>query len=597
MNPETGAREEVSCRAMKSSALVLSLLAVAACGAEPPAPKIEPPRPPPSASVDAAIAAPLPPPGPTEIERFTALRDRILETALARDPVWGRYLGLHDAYDSKLTDYSKDGFAKAHAQIVSDLAALDGIEASKLAPDDALDLALLKRTFKHELFRGQDLADWRKSPLFYSEIFGVDSYLDKDYAPLETRAKRLLAHEEAALAQVANIRANLELPLSKPVTLVAIKMFTGYATYLRGEVAKRVGAVGDEAFRAHFKETNEKLAVEAQKFVDWLKTKVLPTADDSHILGADRYKKLLEAQEGLTTPIDDLRKMNEENLAANKKAYEELVAKGVKAKRPKPVEYLQVAAQLTEEARKFVADHHVITVPTDDRATVRETPPFARWNPASLSMTGPFESPVVAFFNVTLPDPSLPKKEQEEYVQSSAAIRMIAVHEVWPGHFVHGLKAMRAPTKFQKMQFSYTFTEGWAHYTEQMMLDEGFGADDPQNRLGQLQQALIRNCRFAASIAIHVDKRSLDDVEKRFMTDCYVDKPNAREQTARGTFDPGYFAYTLGKLQILALREEAKKALGEKFSLQKFHDALLAHGAPPVAMIRERVLSDLGAAP
>ncbi len=595
MNPETPGREEVSCRAMKSSALVLTVLALAACGAEPPAAKIEPPRPPPtaaaaSASASAAIVAP---PGPTEIERFAALRDRVVENDLARDPSYGRYLGFHDTYDAKVADYTKDGLAKAHAQIASDLAALDGVEASKLSPDDALDLAILKLRLKYALFESDEVAEWKKRPGAYSELFGVNDYLDKEYAPLDVRAKRLLAHEEAALAQIANIQANLELPLSKPVTQVAIKMFAGYATYLRGEVAKRVAPVGDDAFKAHFKETNEKLAAEAQKISEWLKTKVLPTADDSHVLGADRYRKLLETQEGLTTPVEELRRMNEENLAANKTALVELIAKGVKAKRPTPAEYLKVASALTEEARRFVFDHHIITVPTDDRATVRETPPFARWNPASLDMTGPFETPIVSFFNVTLPDPALSKKEQAEYVSSFAGIRMTAVHEVWPGHFVHGLKSMRAPTKVQKMFGSYTFTEGWAHYTEQMMLDEGFGADNPENRLGQLEQALVRNCRFYASIAIHVDKRPLDEVEKRFVTDCHVDKPNAREQTVRGTFDPGYFAYTLGKLQILLLRDEAKKKLGDKFSLQKFHDALLAHGAPQVGLIRDRVLGDL----
>ena len=565
------APDEVSWRAMKSSILAFTAVVLAACGAESP--------------------------GPAEIERFAALRDRVVDNHLARNPSHGRYLGFHDAYDAKLADYTRDGISKARAQIASDLAALDAVAAPKLPPDDALDLAILKLQLKYALFEDDEIGKWKKRPGAYDELFSVNDYLDKEYAPLEVRARRLLAHQQAALAQVASIQANLELPLSRPVTQVAIRSFAGYASYLRGEVVERVAAIGDEAFRARFRETNEKLAAEAQKISEWLSTKVLPTAGDNHILGADRFRKLLEAQEGITTPIDELRRMNEENLAANKRAFEELVAKGVRTGRPAAAEYLKVTSQITEEARRFVVDRHIVTLPTDDRAAVREMPPFARWNPASLSMTGPFEAPIVAFYNVTLPDPSLPKDQQAEYVQTLAAIRMIAVHEVWPGHFVQGLKSRRAPTKVQKMFGSYTFSEGWAHYTEQMMMDEGFGAADPANRLGQLQQALVRNCRFYASIAIHVDRRPLDEVEKRFVTDCHTDTPNAREQTVRGTFDPGYFAYTLGKLQILALREAAKHKLGGKFSLAKFHDALLARGAPQVSLIRERVLRDLGVEP
>lgn len=572
----------------------LAFVAVAACGAPPPPPPAV--APPTTASVSSSASAPPPAP-PTDAERFAALRDRVIASTLVRSPSYGRWLGLHDESDGKVADYSAAGRKKEITDLRDDLAALDAVDATKLSPDDALDLALMKISTRLPLFELLDVENWKKRPSSYAELFSVNDYLDKEYAPLDVRAKRLLSHEEAALAQVGNIRQNLELPLSKAVTGVDVKMYRGFASYLRGEVATRVAAVGDEAFRARFKATNEKLASEATGIADWLEKTALPTADDGHVLGPERYRKLLEAQEGLTTSVEELKRMNEEDLAANRKAFDALAAKGTKTKRPKPSEYLDAARRLTEDARRFVTDHHVVTVPSDDRASVRETPPFARWNPASLDMTGPFESPIVAFFNVTLPDPSLSKKEQEEYVHSLAALRMTAVHEVWPGHFVHGLKARRAPTKFQKIFFSYTFTEGWAHYTEQMMLDEGFGADEPANRMGQLQAALVRNCRFAASIAIHYEKRPLDEVEKRFMHDCKADKPNAREQAIRGTFDPGYFAYTLGKLQIMQLRAVAKQKLADKFSLEKFHDALLAHGSPPVALVRDRVLRDLGVEP
>jgi uncharacterized protein (DUF885 family) len=170
-----------------------------------------------------------------------------------------------------------------------------------------------------------------------------------------------------------------------------------------------------------------------------------------------------------------------------------------------------------------------------------------------------------------------------------------AIHEVYPGHFLQRQWERRAPTRTQKILESYSFVEGWAHYGEQMMIEEGFGADDAQNHLGQLSDALLRNCRVVVSLGVHAEGMKLAAAEKRFMTDCHQDKASARQEAARATFDPGYFAYTLGKIQILALREEAKKRLGAKFSLKRFHDALLAHGAPPVPLIRDRVLADLAA--
>jgi hypothetical protein len=529
----------------------------------------------------------------TEPARFAAMRDRLIDVWLDRWPGWGRALGFHDRYDAKLSDYSAAAISRAVAAGQKELADLTSVDASSLSPDDALDLALMKRSATRWLFDEVDVGEPTTRPTFYAELFGVNDYLDKEYAPLEERAKRLLSHEEAALTQVAHIRENLKLPLSNPIAKVAVRVFAGYASYLRGEVQTRLKAVGDDAFRARFAATNERLAVEATKISEWLERDVVPTGDDSHVLGVARYKKLLEVQEGLSMPLADFKRQGEADLAANKAAFEALAAKGTTLPRPKAADYLATATTITEEARRFVVDHQLVTIPTNDRAIVRETPPFARWNPASLDMTGAFETPVSAFFNVTLPDPSLPQEQQDEYVQTFAALRMTTAHEVYPGHFVQGLWSYRAPSKFQKMVWSYSFGEGWAHYVEQMMLEQGFGGGDPANAMGQLQQALMRDCRYVVSLGIHTEGMTIEQGEQRFMNDCHLDKANAHEQTVRGTFDPGYFAYTLGKLQILALRGEAKKRLGGAFSLQRFHDALLSHGTPPVALIHDRVLADL----
>jgi uncharacterized protein (DUF885 family) len=301
--------------------------------------------------------------------------------------------------------------------------------------------------------------------------------------------------------------------------------------------------------------------------------------------------------EALDTPLADVEKMGEADLLRNKKAYEAL-AKKVKPTRPTAQKLLTEATRITQDAKKFVEEKNIVSIPGPDRVVIKETPPFMRYNSAFLDPPGPYDKDALpAFYYITPPDPKWPKKEQDEYIMPFGTILSTSVHEVWPGHYLQGLFVRKAPTDVQKALSSYSFVEGWAHYVEEMMIEQGLGAKDPQNKLGQLSDALLRNCRVTASIAIHTQQASLDAVAKRFVDDCKQDAATAKEQANRGTFDPGYFAYTLGKIQILELRDEAKKKLGDKFDLKRFHDALLSHGSPPVPMIRERVLREIGASP
>ncbi|WP_437733362.1 DUF885 domain-containing protein [Sorangium sp. So ce1335] len=566
------------------------LVALAACSGSAPAP----PQPAGAAPTPAAPTAVASSAAPAEAPRepFAALRDRIVREWVADEPAFARSRGLHE-HDGKVGDHSAAAIERRLARLERDRAALAAVDPAALSPDEALDRAILLQQIDLRLWSGRDVEDWRRRPQFYGELFGVNDYLDRAYAPLPERARRLLEHEKAALAQVPRVLENLVSPMPRPVIEVAVKIFRGYAEYLRGDVVKLLQGVGDAAFQADFQRTNAALAAAADRLAEHLATVELPKGDASHVLGEARYKKLLLAQEGLSTPLAELKKMGEDDLAANKAAYEAL-AKKVKASRPKAELLLAEATRVMEASRRFIVDRGIVSLPSDERAVVKETPPYMRWNSAFLDAPGPFEREgLEAFYYITKPDPSWPRKEQEEYVMPRGTLLSTTVHEVYPGHFVQGLWENRAPTAVQKMFGSYSFVEGWAHYAEQMMIEEGFGKEDPQSRLGQLADALLRNCRVVVSLGVHTEGMGLDAAERRFVDDCFQDRATAREQAARATFDPGYFAYTLGKLQILKLREEAKAAMGPAFSLRRFHDALLSHGSPPVPLLRERVLAEL----
>jgi hypothetical protein len=523
---------------------------------------------------------------------FSPLAERVLGELLADDPATARELGLHE-YDGLVGAISKEATGARIARLRETATKLDAIASEGLTADEALDRSELRSWVASSLFSLVDMDAPRKSPQFYENLFGVSSYIDHEYAPLEVRAERLTAHEEAALAELPHVRENLTPPLSMPVAEVAARNFAGFATYLRGDVVKVMGSAGDPPQRERFARANEALAKAALELAAWLK-KEATHGDQSHVLGPRRYAELLRVQEGLTLPIDEFARMNEVDLLANKKAYEDLAARV----KPKPVleaRLFTTAEKMMRDARAFLGERSIVTVVASDAPIVRETPPYERWNAASIEMSGPFDAAKSAFYQLTIPDHSWPEKARAEYLGTLGDLLGTTIHEVYPGHFVQGRWAEHAPTRVQKAFDSYSFVEGWAHYCEQMMIDEGFGKSDPANRLAMLRGALLRNCRFAASVGMHARGMTLEQAEARFVTDCHQDAATAHEQAVRGTFDPGYFAYTLGKLQILALRDEAKAKLGERFSLERFHDALLAHGAPPIALLRDRVLRDLGA--
>lgn len=543
------------------------------------------------AAITASPGCSRPPDVPTS-PCGTSEAEIVLDEYLERVPALARSLGMRE-FDGQLADYSAAGIADRVAFLKRSHAYLDEIDPRRLSADDQLDRKLVLLELEQQLFRIETMQEWRKRPMFYEELFSIDGYLTRDYAPIDIRARGLLRHVEGALKQVHNITDNLVGPMATPILVTAVGIYRGYAEYLDGDAITILDAMTDEKLKADVVVAIRELAKQARKIADHLEKIEIPRGDDSYILGVARYKQLLRAQEALDIPLDEFERLGEENLAENKKAYEELAAR-ITMKRPPAPELLTIATDLTKRAKAFVEEKHLVTIPAEDKVQIRETPPFMRYNAAFLDPPGPFDKPdLPGFYYITPPNPEWPAKEQEEYVMFTGTLLATSVHEVYPGHYLQGMWIGKAPTKVQKSLGSYSFIEGWAHYGEQLMIEEGFGAENEENHLGQLGDALLRNCRVVVSLGVHTKGMTLEAAAKRFVDDCKQDPATAREQATRATFDPGYFAYTLGKVQILKLRDEAKALLGNGFDLQIFHDSLLAHGSPPVPLIRERVLNEI----
>jgi uncharacterized protein (DUF885 family) len=346
------------------------------------------------------------------------------------------------------------------------------------------------------------------------------------------------------------------------------------------------------------------------EYKSYLQKDVLPKATTPYALGADTYTKLLKATEMLALPLDQLLAIAEADRARNEAAFIETAKKidatkpadtvltAIEHEHPKPSELLKTSQNSLDDIRRFIVDRKIMTIPASDPARVKETPPFMRsTTSASMDTPGPFETAKLeAFYNMTLPDPRGTPAAQEDYMRSwyYAQMSNVAVHEVYPGHYIQFLYAKSFPSDVRKVYGAATNAEGWAHYAEQMMIDEGFHADDPKYRLAQLQDALLRNVRFIVGIKMHTQGMTVDEATKLFETQGHQPHQVAVEEAKRGAGDPLYGYYTMGKLMLLKLRDDYKAKQGAAYTLQGFHDAFIKLGPLPLPLIRRAMLGETG---
>jgi uncharacterized protein (DUF885 family) len=332
----------------------------------------------------------------------------------------------------------------------------------------------------------------------------------------------------------------------------------------------------------------------------------LKRSNGQFAIGEDTYRKKLAADEMIDVPLGELLAIAERNLRENQAAFAE-TAKKIDPKRT-PLQVLETmqddhppAAKLLSTTQSeldslaaFITDHKLVTIPQAEPARVQETPPFLRaTTSASMDIPGPFETVAKeAYYNMTLPDPKASAADTREFMKQwyYPAITNVSVHEVWPGHYLQFLYAPKFPSDVRKVFGANSNSEGWAHYCEQMVLDEGFHADDPRYRLAQLQDALLRNVRFIAGIKMHTKGMTREQAEELFVKEGYQPKPVAVSESKRGTSDPTYGYYTMGKLMILKLRADYKTKLGAEYSLQKFHDTFIGLGPLPLPLMRRAML-------
>jgi uncharacterized protein (DUF885 family) len=370
--------------------------------------------------------------------------------------------------------------------------------------------------------------------------------------------------------------------------------------YLEKDVPGVFASVNDADLQKEFAAANAGAVAALKDLTAWFES-LRSSATDTFAIGPERFQQMLADTERVDVPIAELERIAIADLQRNLKALKEACAKYAPGKSiPEALELVRHqkpaggpvlgARQQLAGLKKFLIDQDLVTIPSKEEARVEESPPYARWNFAYIDIPGPYEKGLPSTYYIAPPDPSWSKAEQEAYLPAEVDLLFVSAHEVWPGHFLQYLHSNRAGSKFGQVFVGYGFAEGWAHYTEELMWEAGLGDQAPEAHIGQLLNALLRNVRFVSAIGLHSGKMTVEESERMFREEAFVDPGNARQQAARGTFDPAYLNYTLGKLMIIKLRDDWTKTRGGRQAWKQFHDEFLSRGGPPIPLIRAAML-------
>jgi uncharacterized protein (DUF885 family) len=576
-------------RVLTLSAVITAALAACTPAAPPPAPTATP-----ASTSTAAATTPA-----SDSAALASAVDSFLTGMFEHSPVFAANAGKHE-FDGKLPDYSPAGLKAMADWLHAQRNTFAAFGDDKLDAQGRFQRDYVLAVIDGQLFWLTDSGAPYSNPSWYTGDLSPSMYLTRPYAPLAQRMAAFVSYQEALPKALAQIKANLKLPLPASYIDVGVNSFAGFASFFKTDVPGIFADVKDTALQARFKASNAAAIKATQDLADWLKAQ-RPHATQAYALGAEKFSKMLHATERVDLPLDQLKAIGESdlqrNLAALKTACDQyapgksLNACVARESADKPVGgAVEGARAQLASLRQFIVDKDLVTIPGTEQAKVEEAPPFNRWNFAYIEIPGPYEKNLPSVYYIAPPDPTWSKADQQAYIPGKADLLFTSSHEVWPGHFLQFLHANRAHWKFGQLFVGYAFAEGWAHYAEEMMFDAGLDGATPEVHIGQLTNALLRDVRYLSAIGLHTGGMTIAQSEQMFRDKAFQDPGNARQQAARGTYDPAYLNYTLGKLMIMQLRQDWIAAHPGPNALKAFHDQFLSYGGPPIPLVRQQML-------
>ena len=550
-------------------------------------------------------------------QQWSKVSNSFVEDYFRNQPFFAAQSGRHE-FDGQLPDLSSHGIKREIARLHDAHEQLSAVDPAPLQPKERFDREYLLAVVDRDLFFLEKAKYASSNPYWYVGNIDPDMFLSRNYAPLDVRLKAYIKYARGIPKMVTDIQANLQGPLPKTFVQLGIDDFGGFADFYSKDVAPVFASVADPDLQKQLADADTQAATAMTNLKIYLQGQ-LKTATDKFPLGKDLFAQMLHDTERVDVPIEEIEAAGRADLDRNTQALRAECAtflpKGtlaacmakVAADKPQggPVE---AARRQLVELKKFVQDNNVVSIPSNEDALVAEAPAYNRSNAAFIQVPGPYDHGVASTYNIAPPDPKWSKAEQAAYIPSQATLLFTSVHEVWPGHFLQFLHSNANPDKLEGLWVGYAFAEGWAHYCEEMMYDKGLGKGDPEKHIGQLEEALLRDVRLLSAIGMHTEGMTVAQSEKMFREQAFQDPGNARQQAARGTYDPAYLNYTMGKLMIRKLRTDwiAKMSPGgagagssagaadEQTSWHDFHDKFLSYGGPPIPLLRKEMMGDTG---
>ena len=523
-------------------------------------------------------------------------------------PTNATFDGVH-LHDDLLEDLGRPALDAQTRELGAFARRLAAIDPARLTDTERLERPALEANIRGRLFELESVRTWERSPQHYADIIATSLAGQAlfAYAPLPERARRVLSK----LRQVPRLLQAARDTIKDPPGIfvkVGLESLRGTLRFINDDLPRAFGRLDDLHILGDLADASTEAATAVERYADYLERDLAPRSKGSFRLGADKFEQKLRLDEVVSLGAERLLDLAMRELRSTLDEFRRVASRlnggdplaawaEAKQNHPAAGELVPVAQQQLEELVDFITRHDIVTIPAGEPVSVAPTPRFYRWTFASMWTPGPFEAkPMRAFYYITDVDPAWPAERQDEHLRdfNYGALWSISIHEVFPGHFLHYQHLRQVGSKLRKsiLFSSAAFVEGWAHYCEQMMIDEGFRRNDPTVRLGQLAEALIRLCRFVVGVRLHCEDMSVEQGVRFFRDEAFLEETSARREAERGTFDPSYIVYSLGKLMVLKLREDYRARQGARYSLRQFHDTLLANGTVPLWLHRALMLGE-----
>ena len=516
--------------------------------------------------------------------------------------------GVH-AHDDLLEDLSRQAI-DAHVRTLSGFGRrLRQIDPVHLSRVEQVDHPIVAAGIEARMYDLEIVRSWERNPQIYAEIIGssLAGQALFAYAPEAERARRVVSKLRQVPRLVQAARDNIK-ECPGIFVKVGLESWRGTLRFIESDLPRAFSGLDDLHILGDLADTSTEAATAIKSYLDYLETDLAPRAKASFRLGRERFERKLKLEDGVDVGSERLLAIALRELSAVQEEFRKVAGRlnggdpveawrRAKEQHPAPGQLIAIAEAQVGELEEFLRTQDLVSLPDCEPVVVAPSPDFYRWAFASMWTPGPFESkPSRAYYYLTDVDRSWSPDRQKEHLRdfNIPTLWNISIHEVYPGHFLHFRHLRQVDSKVRKSTLfaPASFVEGWAHYCEHMMVEAGFRRGDITIRLGQLAEALVRLARFVVAIRLHCEDLSVEQGMRFFRDEAFLEETTARREAERGTFDPTYLVYSLGKLMMLKLRRDYKEQQGGKYSLRAFHDAVLSQGSAPFWALRRLLLGE-----